>query len=106
MRPFERLDEGDQKIVRHQVSKFMKYCGKVIPSIPNTTRAPATMEQQENGWGYNEREHKTPGHVAAPKQTKWGVSRRWTSNIVKAQAPKVVGAADIEPKRRPELRGR
>jgi hypothetical protein len=118
MRPFERLDEGEKQIVRYQAKQFMKHCrlfhAEIIPNIPNDEddegeiipRKPATMQQQEEGFGYNERECKAPGPVAEPKPTKRGVSRRWTSNISKAQAPKVIGAADIEPKRRPEIRGR
>jgi hypothetical protein len=95
MRPFERLDEGEKQIVRHQVKQYYAHARlfheEVIPSIPNDEddtdeiipRAPATMTQQENGWGYNEREQKKPGPVAEPKPTKRGVSRRWTSNIAK-----------------------
>jgi hypothetical protein len=129
MRPFERLDEGEKQIVRYQAKQFMKHCrlfhAEVIPSIPNDEadedeiipRAPATMQQQENGWGYNEREFigeemprrsglYGPGATAAPTKERKQKKRGAVKMRHMAQAPKVVGAADIEPKRRPEIRGR
>jgi hypothetical protein len=137
MRPFERLDEGEKQIVRYQAKQFMKHArlfhAEVIPSIPTDEddedeiipRAPATMEQQENGWGYNEREAKTPGHNGsrssgerrtwkqkAPAKAipprgndKKGNRGSWIDQAMKrAEASKKVGAAEIVAKKRPELK--
>jgi hypothetical protein len=129
MRPFERLDEGEKQIVRYQAKQFMKHCrlfhAEVIPSIPNDEadedeiipRKPTTMQQQEEGFGYNEREFigedmprqpalrsPMPTHKKERKQKKRGAVRQRVRH--QAQAPVTIGAAEIVAKKRPELRGK
>ena len=67
MRLFDTLSVGEQQIVRYQVKQYYAHARlfheEVIPTIPNDEddtdeiipRKP-TMQQQEEGWGYNERE--------------------------------------------------
>jgi hypothetical protein len=131
MRPFERLDEGEKQIVRYQVKQYYAHArlfhAEVIPSIPTDEadegeiipRAPATMTQQENGWGYNEREFigedmprqpalrsPIPAHKKERKQKKRGAVRVGPRVRHQAQAPVTIGAAEIVAKKRPEIRGK
>lgn len=135
MRLFDTLSEGERQIVRYQVKQYYAHARlfreEIIPTIPNDEdtedeiipRKPPTMQQQEEGFGYNEREFigeempRSPGkpgpgegvpieHKRERKQKKRGAVRNRVGPRVRhqAQAPVVIGAAEIEPKRRPELK--
>jgi len=104
-----------------EIGRALKGLSTYIPSIPNDDEViphkPPTMQQQEEGWGYNEREFigedmpkRTgllgPGPAKEPKRERKQKKRGAVRIRVKAQAPKLITAAEIEPKRRPELRGK